>query len=59
MRASGICRDPFSEDLEFNECISDKGFNTVRPKSVAGEASHVRLERPIDSSSDNVSVHRR
>ena len=25
---------------------------TVRPKSVAGEAGHVRLERPIDSSSD-------
>ena len=26
--------------------------NTVRPKSVAGKAGHVRLERPIDSSSD-------
>ena len=25
---------------------------TVRPNSVAGEAGHVRLERPIDSSSD-------
>ena len=27
-------------------------YNTVRPNSVAGEAGHVRLERPIDSSSD-------
>ena len=27
-------------------------LNTVRPNSVAGEAGHVRLERPIDSSSD-------
>ena len=27
-------------------------FYTVRPNSVAGEAGHVRLERPIDSSSD-------
>ena len=26
--------------------------HTVRPKFVAGEAGHVRLERPIDSSSD-------
>ena len=26
--------------------------NTVRPNPVAGEAGHVRLERPIDSSSD-------
>ena len=26
--------------------------NTVRPNSVAGFAGHVRLERPIDSSSD-------
>ena len=25
---------------------------TVRPNTVAGEAGHVRLERPIDSSSD-------
>ena len=27
--ASGICRDPFSEDLKFNECVSDKGFNKL------------------------------
>ena len=27
-------------------------FYTVRPNTVAGEAGHVRLERPIDSSSD-------
>ena len=27
-------------------------INTVRPNTVAGEAGHVRLERPIDSSSD-------
>ena len=32
--------------------------NTVRPNTVAGFASHVRLERPIDSSSDKLSVHR-
>ena len=35
------------------------GGNTVRPNTVAGEAGHVRLERPIDSSSDKLSVHRR
>ena len=33
--------------------------NTVRPNSVAGEAGHVRLERPIDSSSDKLSAYRR
>ena len=27
--------------------------------SVAGEAGDVRLERPIDSSSDKLSVHRK
>ena len=27
-------------------------IHTVRPNTVAGEAGHVRLERPIDSSSD-------
>ena len=32
---------------------------TVRPNTVAGKAGHVRLERPIDSSSDKLSVHRR
>ena len=29
-----------------------KSIYTVRPNTVAGEAGHVRLERPIDSSSD-------
>ena len=35
------------------------GHYTVRPNSVAGKAGHIRLEQPIDSSSDKLSVHRR
>ena len=38
---------------------SVQNIKTVRPNSVAGEAGHVRLERPIDSSSDKLSMHRR
>ena len=30
----------------------EAALNTVRPNTVAGEAGHVRLERPIDSSSN-------
>ena len=33
-------------------CVRHFEFYTVRPNTVAGEAGHVRLERPIDSSSD-------
>ena len=25
--ALGMCRDLFSVDLKFNECVSDRGFN--------------------------------
>ena len=24
-----MCRDPFSEDLKFNKCVSDRGFNKL------------------------------
>ena len=32
--------------------IESSILNTVRPNTVAGEAGHVRLERPIDSNFD-------
>ena len=35
-----------------NIILIHKKYYTVRPNTVAGEAGHVRLERPIDSSSD-------
>ena len=48
----------FSRTLTLFNNVNMQMFNnfssvyTVRPNTVAGEAGHVRLERPIDSSSD-------
>ena len=45
LKASHLC-------FKMNSKLSESYPYTVRPNTVAGEAGHVRLERPIDSSSD-------